>query len=141
MRSSLIKGFPAFRVASVLVLTLMLSAWDTCTAFVAFTSCPGPAPVAQATSLTPNAVPGDLNSVLLIVSGSGFTAQSQILWNGSTLETTFIDSRHLQATITHETLESFGGSAGNNAEISVRSQGSGSGCAHDDSAALVLIIE
>jgi hypothetical protein len=140
MRSSLAKAFPAFHIASVVVLTLLLSGWDGCTGFVAFTSCPGPAPMAQVMTLRPDAVPGDLNSVPLIVNGSGFTAQSQILWNGSTLETTFIDSRHLQATITQETLDSFGGSRGNNAQIAVRSHGSGSGCPHSDSAALVLVI-
>jgi hypothetical protein len=141
MRSSLTKAFPALRVTSVVVLTLLLSGWDGCTAFVAVTSCPGSPPMAQVTSLTPSAVPGDLNSVPLIVTGSGFTAESQILWNGSTLETAFIDSRHLQATITHETLEFFGGSSGNNPQISVRSQGKGSGCSHSDSAALVLGID
>jgi hypothetical protein len=96
--------------------------------------------MAQVTELRPDAVPSDLNTVPLIVNGSGFTAKSQILWNGSTLDTTFIDSGHLQATITQETLESFGGSAGNNAKISVRSHGSGSGCPHSDSPVLVLVI-
>jgi hypothetical protein len=140
MRSSLAKAFPAFHIASVVVLTLLISGWDGCTAFVAFTSCPGPAPMVQVTSLAPSSIPGDLNSVPLIVKGSGFTAQSQILWNGSTLETTFIDSHHLQATISQETLDSFGGSAGNNVRIAVRSQGSGSGCPHGDSTVLVLVI-
>jgi hypothetical protein len=140
MRYSLAKTSIAVRVASVVVLSLVLCGWDTCNAFVAFTSCQGPAPMAQITSLTPGAIPGDLSAVPLTVNGSGFTAHSQILWNGSTLETTFLDSRHLQATITHETFESFGGSTGNNVQIAVRSQGSGSGCPHDDSGALVLVM-
>jgi hypothetical protein len=59
------------------------------------------------------------------VDGSGFTPQSLILWNGSTLDTTFIDAHHIQATITQETFESFGGSAASSVQISVRSQGSG----------------
>jgi len=33
-----------------------------------------------------------------------------------------MDSRHLQATITQQTFDSFGGSAGNSVQISVRSQ-------------------
>ncbi len=57
--------------------------------------------------------------------GSGFTPQSLILWNGSTLDTTFLDEHHIQATIIQETFESFGGSAGSSVQISVRSQGSG----------------
>src|SRR6266852_3604872 len=48
--------------------------------------------------------------------------QSQIMWNGSTLETTFLDSHHLQTTITRETFESLGD--GSSVRISV-SQGSG----------------
>lgn len=140
MSSSLTKTSSVVRSLSVVLLAMLLSGWDTCTAFVAFTSCPGPMSPAQVTSLTPDAVPGDLNTVSLTVNGSAFTAQSQILWNGSTLETTFIDSHHLETMITQEIFKAFGGSAGNNVKISVRSEGSGSGCPHDDSGALVLVI-
>jgi hypothetical protein len=62
------------------------------------------------------------------VNGSGFTPRSQILWNGSDLPTTFMDSRHLQSTITHETFASFGGSIGSSVQISVRAQSSVEGC-------------
>jgi len=140
MYSPLAKTSSVVRILSVVFFAVLLSGWDTCTTFVAFDSCPGPMPPAQVTSLMPDAVPGDLNSVLLTVNGSGFAAQSQILWNGSTLETMFIDSHHLRTTITRETFESFGGSAGNNVRISVRSQGFGSECPHDDSGTLVLVI-
>jgi len=57
------------------------------------------------------------------------------MWNGSTLETTFLDSRHLQATITRETLESFGD--GNTVRISVSQ---GSGCPINGNASLDLVI-
>jgi len=131
----------AVRIVSVVVLTALLSGWDTCNAFVSFSSCPGPPAAAQISSLAPDSIPGDLNSVPLTVTGSDFTPQSQILWNGSTLQTTFIDSHHLQTTITRETIETFGGASGENVRISVRSQASGSGCPHADSETRDLVIE
>jgi hypothetical protein len=100
-----------------------------------FVSCQGGSQ-AQITSLSPGNIPSDVNSVPLTVAGSGFTPQSQIMWNGSTLETTFLDSRHLQATITRETFDSFGG--GSSVRISV-SQGSGCPIG-GNSAALDLVI-
>ena len=146
MLSSLVgpcKPFPSVRIAFVAVLTLLLSGWTTCTAIVNFSSCPGTVPQPQIASLLPDTIPGDTESVLLIVSGSGFVPQSQIMWNGSALQTTFTDSRHLQATVTQETFDSFGGSAGSSVQISVRSQGSASvlGCPNGgNSATLVLVI-
>jgi hypothetical protein len=125
MRSSRVKRCkpsPWIRIALIAVLTLLLSGW-TCS--IEFNSCQGAALQPQITSLSPSSVPSDANSVPLTVDGSGFTRQSQILWNGSTLDTTFMDSHHIQATITQQTFESFGGSAGSNVQISVRSQGSG----------------
>jgi hypothetical protein len=86
-----------------------------------FVSCQGVSQ-AQITSISPGHIPSDTNSVPLTVAGSGFTPQSQIMWNGSSLETTFVDSQHLQTTITRETFDSFGG--GNSVRISV-SQGLG----------------
>ena len=46
------------------------------------------------------------------------------------MPTTFMDSSHLQTTITQETFDSFGGVAGSSVQISVRTLGSGgvSGC-------------
>ena len=139
MRSSRVKPCkpsPSIRIALIAVLTLLLSGW-TCS--IEFNSCQGAALQPQITSLSPTSVPSDANSVPLTVDGSGFTPQSQILWNGSTLGTTFMDSHHIQATITQETFESFGGSAGSSVQISVRSQGSSCPIS-GNSAALDLVI-
>ena len=146
MRSCLVdpcKPFPSVRIAFVAVLTLLLSGWSTCNAIVNFSSCPGTVPQPLINSLSPDPMPGNTESVVLIVNGSGFVPQSQIMWNGSALQTTFIDSRHLQATITQQTFESFGGAVGSSVQISVRSLGSGgvSGCTNGgNSATLDLVI-
>jgi IPT/TIG domain len=142
MRSSLAhpyKPFPLIGVALIAALTLLLSGW-TCSAL--FLSCQGVAQ-SKATSLSPDAIPSNAESVLLTVEGSGFTLQSQIIWNGNALQTTFTDSHHLQTTVTQQTFDSFGGSVGNNVQISVRSQASFDdlGCPIDgNSATLVLVI-
>ena len=118
MHSSRVYPCKLFRsITLIAVLTLLLSGW-TCSGM--FESCQGVSQ-AQITALSPGNIPRDLNSVPLTVTGSGFTPQSQITWNGSTLDTTFVDSSHLQATITQETLD-FGG--GSRVHIAV-SQGSG----------------
>jgi hypothetical protein len=140
MRSCLVSACKPviwIRIALVAILILLVSGW-TCTAIVAFESCQGVEPQPQVTSLSPSTIPGDGESILLMVIGSGFTSQSQILWNGSSLETTFRDSRHLEATITQQTFAEFGGSAGSAVRISVRS---GERCASDvNSATLLLVI-
>ena len=130
MRSSL--GKPFLSIALIAALAALLSGW-TCSGM--FVSCQGVSQ-AQITSISPGKIPSDANSVPLTVAGSGFTPQSQIMWNGSTLETTFLDSRHLQTTITQETFESFGG--GSSVRISV-SQGLGCPIS-GNSAALDLVI-
>jgi len=130
MRSSLCKPF--LSIALIAALAALLSGW-TCSGM--FVSCQGVSQ-AQITSISPGKIPSDANSVPLTVAGSGFTPQSQIMWNGSTLETTFLDSRHLQTTITQETFESFGG--GSSVRISV-SQGLGCPIS-GNSAALDLVI-
>lgn len=133
----------AVRIAFLAALTLLLSGWTTCGAIFVFNSCPGSVPQPQVASLSPVAIPGDATSVLLTVSGSGFAPQSQIMWNGSGLQTTFINSRHLQATITQQTVESFGGSAGSFVRVTVRSRGSvaGFGCPNGgNSGTLILAI-
>ena len=115
MRSCLVdpcKPFPLVRIAFIAALTLLLAGWTTCSAMVDFNSCESSVPQPQITSLLPGAIPGDGESVLLTVNGSGFAPQSQIMWNGSALPTTFMDSRHLQTTITQQTFDSLGGSAG-----------------------------
>jgi hypothetical protein len=137
------KPFPFVRIALLAVLTLLLSGWSTCTAMVDFNGCQGSMPQPQINSLSPGAVPGDTASVLLIVNGSDFVPQSQIMWNASALPTTFTDSSHLEAMITQQTFNSFGGAPGSSVQISVRSQGSGgvSGCPNGgNSAALELVI-
>jgi hypothetical protein len=142
MRSSLAhpyKPSPLIRVAFIAVLTLLLSGW-TCSAL--FLSCQGVAK-SQVTSLSPDAIPSDAESVLLTADGRGFTPQSQIMWNGNALQTKFMDSHHLQTTVTQQTFDSFGGSVGNNVQISVRSQASFDdlGCPiGGNSATLVLVI-
>ena len=122
MHSSLVspcKPSPSIRIALLAALTLLLSGW-TCNAIVEFNSCQNAVPQPQITSLSPRSIPSDAKSVLLTVDGSGFTPQSRIMWNGSVLETTFTDSRHLQTTITQQIFDSFGGSAGSSVQISVR---------------------
>jgi IPT/TIG domain len=103
------KPFPWVHVGFVAVLTLTLSGW-TCTTIVGFNSCLG-VPPPRVVSLSPNVIPATADSVLLIVTGSDFVAQSQILWNGSAVPTTFVDSHRLQARITRQTFDkSFGSS-------------------------------
>ena len=146
MRSCLVhpcKPFPLVRMACIAVLTLLLSGWTTCSAIVDFNSCQSSVPQPQITSLSPGAVPGDAASVLLTVNGSDFVPQSQIMWNGNALQTTFTDSRQLQTTITQQTFNSFGGAAGSSVQISVRSLGSVGvlGCPNGgNSATLELVI-
>jgi hypothetical protein len=106
-------------------------------------SCPDQVPVPQIISIAPGSMPGNLDSIVLTVTGTDFVSQSQILWNGNTLETTFKDSQTLTSTITQQTLESFGGSPGNSVLISVRSQAHNRdfGCSNGGtSATLILII-
>lgn len=139
MRSYLVdtrKLFPSVRIALVAVLTLLLSGWASCSG--AFVSCPSAVQRPQITSLSPGAIPGDANSVPLTVTGSGFTRQSQILWNGSWLETTFKDSRHVEATVTQDTFASFGGSAGSTVQISVA--GPGVSCGPGGNSATLLLV-
>lgn len=124
MRSRLGMVCKPYRIAFVLVLPPLISAW-TCSSIVNFKSCPGAVPQPQLTALSPDTVSADAVSVPLTVDGSGFVYQSEILWNGNPLQTTYLDSDHLQATITQQTLESNGGSLGGSALISVMSPGSG----------------
>ena len=132
--------FSLFRLALVATLTLLLSGW-TCSAL--FLSCQGVAPL-QVTALTPDTISSSTESVQLTAEGSGFTPQSQIMWNGNALPTTFINSRNLQTTITRQTLDSFGGSVNSSVKISVRSQASldDLGCPiGGNTATLILVIQ
>jgi len=135
--------FSSVRIAFLAALTLLLSGWSTCSAVVDFNSCQGSVPRPRIISLLPGTIPGDAESVLLTANGSGFAPQSQIMWNGNALQTTFMDSSRLQATITQQTFASFGGSAGSSVQIAVRSQGAVAvlGCPNGGSSAtLVLVI-
>ena len=142
MRSLLASAFNALlliRVVLVAALTLLLSGW-TCSAM--FQSCQGVGQP-QITALSPDSIPSNADSVLLTAKGSGFTQKSQIMWNGNALQTTFMDSHHLQATITRQIFDSFGGSVVSSVQISVRSQASfdDMGCPiGGNSATLVLVI-
>jgi hypothetical protein len=137
------KPFPWLRVGFVAAITLTLSGW-TCTAIIGFNSCLGVQPTPQITLLSPTALPATADSVVLSVRGKGFAPQSQILWNGNALPTTFIDSQYLQATITHQTFTQFGGAFGSNVLISVNSPVTASvvGCPiAGSSATMVLVID
>jgi len=107
---------PWLRVGLVAILTFALSGW-TCTAV----SCLGVTTTPQINSLSPNSIAANAASVPLIVIGDNFIPQSQILWNGHTLATKFMDSQHLQASITQQTFEQFGGSQGDHVLIAVNS--------------------
>jgi|SRR5579885_1657206 len=142
MSICLIHASKPFRIGFVLVLTLLLPAW-TCTAIGGFNSCPGAVSEPQLVALTPNTISADDNSVDLTVEGSGFVSRSEILWNGNPLPTTFVDSHQLRSTITRQTFQSFGGSAGSNVLISVMSPATTFvvGCGGWSSGTLVLVID
>jgi hypothetical protein len=140
VRYRLVQPYPWVRIAFLVVLTVLLCAWGTCTAMVDFHSCQGSDPIAQLNSLSPGAIAGNSESVLLTLNGSDFTLQSQILWNGNALPTVLMDSHHLDTTVTQQTFASFGGSAGSSVQISVRTPGSGMGCPGGNSATLELVI-
>ena len=145
MRSWLIhspRPIPWLRIGFVAALSLVLSGW-TCTAIIGFNSCLGVPVTPQITLLSPSAIPASANSDLLVVKGNGFVPQSQILWDGNALATTFIDSQHLQATITQQTFTRFGGALGSNVRISVNTPMNGAvlGCPIPGaSSTLVLVI-
>lgn len=132
----------SLRIGFVAALTLTLSGW-TCTAIIGFNSCLGVPATPQITLLSPSTISVTADSVVLTVKGSGFVQQSQILWNGNALPTTFMDSQDLQTTITQQTLIRFGGAPGSNVLISVSSPVATTvvGCPiAGSSATLILII-
>jgi hypothetical protein len=109
----------------------------------ALNSCPGAIPQPKVTFLSPDTVPIETESMVLQVNGSDFIPQSQIMWNGNGLPTTFVDSSLLQTTITQQTLASLDAAAGSTAQIAVMSPGSVVvvGCPNGGiSATLVLVI-
>jgi len=133
------KPVPWIRIALLTASTLLLSGW-TCGVF--FVSCLG-VEQPQIASLSPDAISSDAELVLLTVEGTGFTPQSQIMWNSNALPTTLMDLHHLKATITQQTFRSFGGSPGSSVQISAKSQGTlpDTGCPIDgNSNAMLLVI-
>lgn len=129
-----------YRIGLVLGLAALLSAW-TCTAVVNLNGCPDAFPHPQIGALSPNPISADIASLVLSVEGTGFVPQSEIQWNKNPLPTTFIDSRHLQATVTQETFGSFGGSAGNSVMVSVVSPGTNSvvGCPNGGNSSTLIL--
>ncbi len=120
MRSCLLNPkFPLLNLGLATVLILSLSGWA-CTAVIGFNSCLGVPPTPQITFLSPSTISANTESVLT-VNGNYFVPQSQILWNGSALQTTFIDSHELHTTITDDTFQQFGGSSGSSVLITVNS--------------------
>ena len=137
MTLCLVRISKPYRLAFIVVVLLLLSAW-TCN--FGFQSCLADVQHPHVSSLSPSNIPGDTTSVLLTVNGSDFIPQSEILWNGNRLETKYVDSGHLQTTITQRTFESFGGSAGTNVLVSVGSRTSFE-CPDVESSTLVLVID
>ena len=132
------------RLLLLSAITLLLSGWSTCSVMGAFVSCQTSFATPQATSLAPNSIPLETKSVVLNVNGSNFILNSQIMWNGNSLPTTFINSGLLQTTITDEMLDSFGVDVGSTVEITVASPKSITmvGCVNGgSSASLMLAIE
>jgi hypothetical protein len=139
MSTCLVHASKTSRIALILVLTWLSSAW-TCSVFLGFHSCLESLPQPQIIALLPDTISEDEAPVLLTVDGSGFVSQSEILWNGHPLQTMFMDSGLLKTTITQRTFESFGGSAGNSVLISVMSPESDLGCSGSSSGTVVLLI-
>jgi hypothetical protein len=131
-------SFPAIRIVLIVVITFLSSGW-TCAAL--FVSCQGVGSLPHITSLSPDGIPGNVDSAVLTVEGSGFSAQSQIMWNETALPTRVLDQQQLQTTITGETLESLGVRPGSSVQISARSHGTDiSGCPTDGTSNFVFLV-
>ncbi len=126
----------AVRIVFIALLPLFLSGW-TCTAIVSWNSCPDSV---QIISLSPHTISANAQLVVLTVNGNNFDPPSRILWNGNPLQTNFIDSHHLQTTITWQMLELLGASAGVNVLISVESH-QFEGCWNGMPGTFILIID
>jgi IPT/TIG domain-containing protein len=130
---------PSFRIVWIAVLTLLTSGWTTCSAIFVFNGRDGSIP--RITSLSPSTISGETESTVLTVNGRNFAPQSQIMWNGAAVPTTFIDSDTLQTTITQQTFASLGGAGGTGVQISVLSPGSAvSGCSNAESSTTLILV-
>jgi hypothetical protein len=110
-------SFPLPRVTALAALTLLLSGWTTCSAF--FLSCQTSVPQPQVVLLSPDDLAVDTEPVVVTVEGGDFEPQSEIMGNGSALQTRFVDPQHLQTSITQQTLSSLGATAGSQLQVSV----------------------
>ena len=133
MRSVLVyscKPTLAVRLAFLGVLVCVSSGWTCSAIFHWGDNCFDTVPQPQIISVWPRTIPSHADSAVLTVNGSDFIAQSQVLWNGNALTTSFVSSRELQAIVTQQTFVTFGGADGSSVEISVISPRSSSvvGC-------------
>lgn len=137
------RPLPSLRIVCLAILTPLLSGWTTCSAMFTFNGCESSIAQPQVTSLSPNAIPAGTESTVLAVSGSNFVPQSQIMWNGTALPTTFVNSRLLQTTITQQTLSSVDAGVGSTVQVSVMSLGSASaiaGCPNGGASSTVALV-
>jgi hypothetical protein len=67
-----------------------------------------PAPAPAITALNPNAVTAGAAGFVMTVTGSGFTADSTVRWNGTGLATTFIATNELRADVAASNVASAG---------------------------------
>jgi hypothetical protein len=135
------KPLLTIRLACLAIVTMVFCGW-TCSGFVGFDSCFDAIPQPEISSLTPDAVWWGSDPVLLTVNGSYFVSQSQVLWNGSPVLTTYLNSHQLQTTITLETFDSLGGSAGSTVSITVRTPQSIStvGCTNGGTSGVIFLV-
>lgn len=141
MRSCLEKSCGVSSVGLLLLLCFLSSGW-TCSAVFSFDSCQNTVPRPVIVAVSPTSVSLGSTPTLLTVTGEAFVSQSRIVWNRGSLASTFVDSRHLQATITPETFDSFGGSAGTTVAISVLSPAGENlvvGCSNGGSSAVIML--
>jgi len=114
-----------YRIALVLALGALLSAW-TCTAVVNLDNCRDAVPHPQIGALSLNPISADIVSGVLSVEGMGFCSPIRDPVEQIHCQPRSSISRHLQATVTQRTFDSFGGSAGESVLISVVSSGNNS---------------
>lgn len=135
------KAILAIRLACLAIVTMVSCGW-TCSAVIGFDSCLDAIPQPEISSLSPDTVWSGSDSTLLTVNGSHFVSQSQILWNDSPVQTTYLNSRQLQTTITQQTFGSFGSSAGSTVSIAVRSPESITivGCANGGTSRIIWLV-
>jgi IPT/TIG domain len=133
------KAILVLRIAFVAVVTLASCGW-TCSGIISFDGCFDTTALPKIDSLFPDTVSWGLNSVLT-VNGSHFVSQSQILWNGNPVQTTYLNSHQLRMTITQETFDAFGGSPRSTVPVAVISPSSKTvvGCPDGGTSGIILL--